>query len=91
MLSMITIALDDLKWFEEVSFESETNGFCNNNFPIVKRLSVVDDSKSIITSVLMEEVCFKYETNGFCSKRFHMMKRLDVVNYSQNLGHLVLI
>ena len=47
MLSMIAKALYDLYWFEEVNFESETNGFCNNLCLIVKRLNVVHDSQNL--------------------------------------------
>ena len=33
--------------FAEICFESETNGFCNDRFLIVKRSNVVHDSRSI--------------------------------------------
>ena len=52
MLSMTAKSLYDLYWFEEVCFESENNGFCNNVFLIVERLNVVHDSQSRGRSVL---------------------------------------
>ena len=53
VLSMRAKAWDHRYWFEKVSFESETNGFCNNHFLIVERLNVVHDSQSLGSSVLI--------------------------------------
>ena len=47
---MTAKAWDHRYWFEEVCFEWQTNGFYNNHFLIVKRLSVVNDLR---TSVLI--------------------------------------
>ena len=44
MLSMTTKTKTHRYWFEEVCFESETNGSYNNHDMIVKRLNVVHDS-----------------------------------------------
>ena len=52
-LCMTAKALGHRYWFEEVCFEIETNGFCNNLFLIVKRLTVVHDSKSLGTPALI--------------------------------------
>ena len=53
MLSMTATALDDLYRFEDVNFESETAGVCNNYLIIVKRLSVVHDCQIVGSSVLI--------------------------------------
>ena len=53
MLSMTAKAMDDLYWFEEVCFDSETNLFWNNHFLIVKRLNVLHDSQNLETPALI--------------------------------------
>ena len=50
---MIARAKDNQYFFEEVCFESETNGYCNNYCQIVKRLGVVHDCKSLGSSVFI--------------------------------------
>ena len=51
VLSKTVKASEHRYWFEEVCFESETNGFCNNTFLMVKRLNVVHDSQSLGSSI----------------------------------------
>ena len=53
MLSMTTRAKEHRYWFEEVCFEYEANGFCNNHLLIVKRFNVVNGSQGQGTSVLI--------------------------------------
>ena len=53
MLSMTAKTNDHLYSFEEVCFESETNGFCYNSFLMVIRLNVVHDSQRLRWSVLI--------------------------------------
>ena len=53
LLSNTPKTYNDLYWFEEVCFESETNVLCNNNFICLKRLIVVNYDKSLWWSVLI--------------------------------------
>ena len=53
MLFRTTKKYNNRYWFEEVCFESDTNGFCSNDFLVVKHFNVVHDSKSLRTSVLV--------------------------------------
>ena len=78
-------------WFDEVCFESETNGFCNNNVLTVERFNVVYDRQIRDHRYWFEEVRFEIETNGFCNNHFLIVKRLSVVHDSQNLGTPALI
>ena len=51
MLFMTTKTYDNLHWFEEVCFESETDGFCSNLFLVVIHLNVVHESQHLGSSV----------------------------------------
>ena len=53
MLCMISKTYDNLYWNEEVFFEPETNGFCNNRSLMVKHLNFVHDSQSLRSTVLI--------------------------------------
>ena len=61
---------DDRYWFAEVCFESETNGFCNNHYLIVKRLSFAHESKILGSSVLTWKSLLRVWNQWFLQQPF---------------------
>ena len=91
MKSMTANALDDLYWFEEVCFESETNVFCSNHFLLWSVSMLSMNTNAYDNLYWFEEVGFRSETKRFCSNHIRILKRLNVVHDSKRLWSSVLI
>ena len=70
MLSMTPKAYDNLYWFEEACFKSETNGFCSNSVLMVKRFNVFHDSQSLGSSVLIWRGLLRFWSQRFLQQPF---------------------
>ena len=70
VLSMTARAWDHRYRFEEVCFESETSGFCDNHFLIVKRLSVVHGNENHWSSVLIRRGLLQMWNQRFLQQLF---------------------
>ena len=70
MLSMTLKTYDNLYWFEQACFESETNGFCSNSVLMVKRLNVFHDSQSLGSSVLIWRGLIPFWSQRFLQQTF---------------------
>ena len=87
MWFMTTKALDYLYWFEEVCFESETTSFCNTSFIIVKRLSVVHDSQSIGTPVLIWRGLLQIWNQRFLLQPFSFLWNISMLSMRAKAYH----